>query len=142
MVSIRVDVEKTALDGKLQRAVAKLTSLDAMLTEFGEMGEAAAKQSFPSGATPGGAAWASLRPSTLRRKSSGRLMWETGALAASFLDKPPSGNAVEVCSEGVPYATYHHTGTRKMAQRRSLPLPSYLRPKMAVIAKRHLATLL
>jgi len=142
VVRINVTVESTGLEARLASAARKLDNLNDMLTEFGEMGEAAAKRSFTQSATPGGAAWPSLAASTWRSKTSGRMMWETGSLAGSFAASPPSGNAVEVSSAGVPYAIYHHTGTRKMPARRSLPLPSYLKPKMSVIARRHLAGLI
>lgn len=139
---IRVEAKTANLDQRLAFAARKLADKRAMLVEFGEMGEAAAKQAFARSATPGGAAWPDLKASTWRYKTSGRMLWESGAMAGSYAARPPSGDAVEVGSEGVPYTIYHHGGTSRMPARRALPMPSYLKPKMSAIARRHLADLL
>lgn len=139
---IRVEAKTVGIDRKLAAAAKKLENKSAMLVEFGEMGEAGAKQAFAQSATPGGAAWPDLKASTWRRKTSGRMLWESGAMAGSYAAKPPSGDSVEVGSEGIPYTIWHHKGTSRMAARRVLPMPSYLRPRMNAIARRHLADLL
>jgi len=139
---IRAIADTSAVDARLRNAIKGLDDLSPLLTEFGAMGERAAKMAHAEEATPGGAAWPDLAASTWRQKRGGRKLWETGTLARSFTARPPMGSSVEVASEGVPYAIYHHTGTRKMPQRRSLPLPNYLEPKMTAIAKRYLGRIL
>jgi phage gpG-like protein len=139
---IRAIADTSAVDARLQNAIRKMENMDELLKEFGALGERGAKMAHASESTPGGAAWADLAASTWRQKTSGKKVWERGDLARSFKARPPMGTAIEVASEGVPYAIYHHTGTKKMPQRRSLPMPSWLEPKMTSIAKRHLGRIL
>lgn len=141
-MQIRAVADTAAVDAKLQRALSKMKDMQDLLTEFGQVGEEGAKQAHAQEATPGGAAWPDLAASTWRYKTSGKKNWESGALAGSFAARPPSGRSVEVASEGVPYAIYPHTGTKKMPQRRSLPLEGWLTPRMNAIAARHLRSLL
>jgi hypothetical protein len=141
-MQIRAIADIAAVDGKLQDAISKLQSKQELLVEFGALGERGAKEAHAKEATPGGSAWPDLAASTWRQKTSGKKVWETGALPGSFAARPPSGDSVEVASEGVPYAIYHHTGTSKMPQRRSLPMPSWLEPKMNEIARRYLKSIL
>jgi phage gpG-like protein len=127
-----------AVDAKLGRVIVKLGKKRELLEEYGQVGEDGAKMAHAQEATPGGAAWADLKADTWRRKGTGKKVWETGALAGSFVARPPSGNSVEVASEGIPYAPYHHRGTSKMPARRSLPEKPYLMPRMTAIARRRL----
>lgn len=135
-------VDSAGLEGSLLSAIARMRSMDAMLREWGDYGELEAKMAFAREATPGGSAWADLAASTWRQKSSSKKRWETGAAAGSYAARLLGGDSVEIASEGVHYEVYHHTGTSKMPGRRALPMPEYLRPKLAAIARKHLRDLL
>ena len=142
MLEIKAEVDDNRIQVRLSQAISKMKNLDELLTEWGDLGELEAKMSFTREATPGGAAWPDLAASTWRQKTSGAIRRETGAAAGSYAAMPPRGDSVEVKSEGIPYEIYHHTGTSRMPQRRALPMPDYLRPKLLAIGGRYLRQVL
>ncbi len=78
---------------------------------------------FASETLPGGEQWATLAPSTLRRKGHRKILFETGSLKESLVNMGGSGNINGVASRGLvfgtemAYATFHQAGTLRMPVR-------------------------
>jgi len=120
------------IDTVLDRCQSLIEDMDftSVLTEFIPeiaAGEAAA---FDGQMTPGGEAWAPLKPSTIARKGHNRILFETGALKNSLITPGGPGNVNEVFPRGlvygteVPYSIFHTTGTDKMPKREHVGMSS------------------
>lgn len=121
------------------RALAdRFKQLDRPVKEATLFLERETKLNFVRQSDPDGAAWAPLRPSTLRRKRTGAILRETGALANSVTSQ--AGGLSGTVSVGIEYGLYHQTGTSKMAQRKIIGISESRHvPKIKQIFEEHLS---
>lgn len=118
------------------RKLAKKTSdLSKPMQQAGLYMERETKLNFAKQSDPDGAAWAALKPSTLRRKRSGAILRETSALMGSI---SMSAGATEArIMAGTAYGIYHQAGTSKMAQRKIIGIGDRHIPKIRQIFEQH-----
>ncbi|HIK42160.1 phage virion morphogenesis protein [Thermoleptolyngbya sp. M55_K2018_002] len=137
-MTIKIEIKDLGTGDRLAELLQKTENLRPALTRAGAYMERKTKQNFAAQRDPDGAAWAGLRPSTLKRKRTRAILRETGALAGSIAAQPATNESVAIASEGVDYGIYHQTGTSRMAQRRFLGFGSDDAPKIRQIIEEHL----
>ncbi len=138
---IEFEIKADAVLDKLRKAKQKLDNLSKPLTEAGLYMERETKLNFARQSTPEGAGWAALSPSTLRRKSSGAILRETGALMGSVAFQGASNTEARV-GAGTAYGIYHQFGTSKMPAREFIGIASRHEPKIEKIFQQYLKDLL
>ena len=114
---IRIEIKGPALDA-IKRLAEKTSNLSAPMRKAGSYMERETKLNFAKQSDPDGAPWAPLAASTLRRKKSGAILRETGALAGSITMTASSNQAT--VAVGTNYAIYHQSGTSKMPARKMI----------------------
>lgn len=131
-ISINVRHEGRAIEEMLQ----KCRTLRKPVAESGRYMRDETKNNFSSQSDPDGAAWAGLRPSTLKQKKGGRILTRSGALAGSV--RLRSGGLTATVSVGTSYAQYHQNGTSKMVQRKVIGIGDRHIPKIKQFFEDHL----
>jgi hypothetical protein len=81
---------------------------------------------YATGSNPYGAPWAPLKPSTLAKGRHAPPLTDTGALDAGTNVQPLPGAGISVTFDA-PYASFHHTGTSRMAARPVAPTGAFPR---------------
>lgn len=87
------------------------------------------EESFDAGLDPYGRAWAPLMASTIERHP-GRgapPLTDTGAMRGSVHVTPKAGAGIDITIDA-PYAKFHQTGTKYMAQRQIIPQSGGIAP--------------
>ncbi len=97
-------------------------------TEAAEKISASVQAEYDKGQDAYGKTWAALKPSTLKKGRRPPPLTNTGAMRSSTEVKPMAGAGIAI-TFGVPYAIYHHTGTRYMAARPVAPTEGQLPPE-------------
>lgn len=138
---IEFEIKADALIEKLKAAQKKLDNLQKPLREAGLYMERETKLNFARQSSPEGAAWAALKPSTLRRKRSGAILRETSALMGSVAFQGASNTEARV-GAGTEYGIYHQKGTSKMAARPFIGIAGRHQPKIEQIFEQYLQELL
>jgi phage gpG-like protein len=93
------------------------------LADFQQVIAGVEMAAFGGSHEPGGAPWAELAPSTVKRKGHGKILYESGDLMASLIEVGGPGNISEVSDHGsiygtsVLYAIFHDQGTSRMPAR-------------------------
>lgn len=80
-----------------------------LFTEIGSAVEASTRRRFDTAMSPEGQPWADLRPSTLRRKKTGRKLIERGDLLNSITFEA-GGSFVDIFAGPTEYAAIHQFG--------------------------------
>lgn len=76
---------------------------------------------FQQGQDPYGNPWAPLRPATLAKGRRPPPLTDTGAMSSGIVVRPLRGAGIEIQASSTPYAHFHQTGTKHMAERSILP---------------------
>jgi hypothetical protein len=136
---------------------AGLKQLENNLRRLAEIPSQAAKQSveglrkaiaesYATGKNPNKRPWAPLMPSTVARGRKPPPLTDTGDMRSTTEVKALPGAGVAI-TFGVPYAVFHHTGTKNMSARPVAPTGSFpaswneiLRSAVDAAVQRHLGS--
>ena len=111
--------------GKLEANLYKLSTVPSQAaTEAAEGIQSLVMDEYASGSDPNGRRWAPLRPSTLKRGRTPPPLTDSGNMRDGTEVKPLPGAGISI-SFDVPYAVFHHTGTRNMVARPVAPTGTF-----------------
>lgn len=126
MAGAKIGVELVDDAGAMfARLIARGANLKPLLTELGSILEDGSKDRFRTQTDPTGAAWSPLSPTTLARKKTTRILFESGDLQSSIRSEV-SDRMVEIIAGPTEYAATHQFGRadNKMFGKAKAPIPA------------------